>query len=184
MAAPEVCLKLLDTINSSATMKACDLLVIIAKRNGEEFRKHMLNTILKETSECIKSFLEQVKDVTDSKKYLIIQSDSRESGRTADLLKFFSMLFEEMKIASCLAMEETGIIEQLIALMSPCLPHITFESTPKWLGPIFQLLDQYERVAVSLERQETMHKVIFVILILYLNIMCAFADLWKAMEVV
>lgn len=160
MAAPEVCLKLLDTINSSATMKACDLLVIIAKRNGEEFRKHMLNTILKETSECIKSFLEQVKDVTDSKKYLIIQSDSRESGRTADLLKFFSMLFEEMKIASCLAMEETGIIEQLIALMSPCLPHITFESTPKWLGPIFQLLDQYERVAVSLERQETMHKVI------------------------
>ncbi|XP_059469591.1 E3 ubiquitin-protein ligase HUWE1 isoform X4 [Neocloeon triangulifer] len=159
MAAPEVCLKMLDTINSSATLKACDLLVMIAKRNGEEFRKQMLNTILRETSECIKLFLEQVKDVTDSKKYLIIQSDSRESGRTADLLKFFSLLFEEMKIPSCVAMEETGIIEQLIALMSPCLPHITFESTPKWLGPIFQILDQYERVAISLERQDAMHKI-------------------------
>ncbi|XP_065351363.1 E3 ubiquitin-protein ligase HUWE1 isoform X4 [Cloeon dipterum] len=159
LAAPEVCLKMLDTINSSATTKACDLLVMIAKRNGESFRKQMLNTILKETSECIKLFLEQVKDITDTNRYLIIQSDSRESGRTADLLKFFSLLFEEMKIPSCVAMEETGIIEQLVALMSPCLPHIQFDSTPKWLGPIFQILDQYERVAVGLERQEEMHKI-------------------------
>lgn len=48
--APFICLSILDVLGSTAVFRVCDLLVIIVKRNGEEFRDKMLRIMLSEVS--------------------------------------------------------------------------------------------------------------------------------------
>jgi E3 ubiquitin-protein ligase HUWE1 len=64
-----------------------------------------------------------------------------------------------MKVPCAIAVQEMQLIDQLVALLQHSEKSFSQTHTPKWLAPLLLLLDLFEKVAISTERKEIMHKV-------------------------
>lgn len=169
----KTCLSLLDEL-PEAVYRVCDLLVTISKRNGDTWRDDMLNHLVDEISDCL-DYLIQVLNydapqaMDGSTEYT---PDACISGlianKTAVRIHLFTLLFEgqyqELKIPCASAMVRKDVLPKLIKVIvdvEKILKHgdPKVVVTPKWLAPLFLLVDLYEKVAVYTQRKAEMHKV-------------------------
>ncbi|XP_063707232.1 E3 ubiquitin-protein ligase HUWE1 isoform X2 [Culicoides brevitarsis] len=168
----KTCLQLLDTL-PDAVYRVCDLLVTISKRNGDTWRDDMLNNLVDEISDCL-DFLIRVlnsEESMDESEQLTPESfvSGEMASKTAVRIHLFTLLFEgqyqELKIPCASAMVRKDVLPKLVKVIIDIerimktgdkKPTVT---TPKWLAPLFLLVDLYEKVAVYTQRKAEMHKV-------------------------
>lgn len=166
----KTCLSLLDEL-PDAVYRVCDLLVMISKRNGDTWRDDMLNHLVDEISDCLDYLIQSLKadSTMDDAGF---SPDNCVSGpmasKTAVRIHLFTLLFEgqyqELKIPCASAMVRKDVLPKLIKVIVDVEKILKQGEkkttiTPKWLAPLFLLVDLYEKVAVYTQRKTEMHKV-------------------------
>lgn len=166
----EISLKLLDELPETV-YRVCDLIVIILKRNGLKWSNTMLSVLLSEISECLE-YLEKVitwdKNFVKDREYNPVQLISSEmANKAAVRIHLLTLLFEcqyqEVRISCGLAMQKQKILPKLIGVVIEYEKLITeygkISTTPKWVAPLFLLIDLFEKISSFTLRKYDMHKV-------------------------
>ena len=111
---------------------------------------------------------------------------SSEAGRLSTRLHLLTLLFEEMRVRSADAIENSSLVDTLCQLLEACNPWLVVASgggggglasfstsssssappsssssslaSPKWLGPLLLLLDLFEKVSMSSKRKAEVEK--------------------------
>ncbi|XP_022080949.1 E3 ubiquitin-protein ligase HUWE1-like [Acanthaster planci] len=162
------CFKLLDELPDTV-YRICDLLVVANNRDGEPWRKRMLKSLVIEIAENSKLLLETACPApqhlfgmgssvdgawaTDRATKL---ATSPPAAKLAPRLHLLCLLFEEMKGVSAQAVDESGVLRVLVSLLEEsqkCMCSVKECATPKWLGPLLLLIDQFEKAAVTARRK-------------------------------
>ncbi len=81
---------------------------------------------------------------------------SVQASRLAPRLHLLCLLFEEMKGVCANAVDESGVLQVLVQLLEEsqkCMCSVKDTATPKWLGPLLLLIDQFEKAAVTARRK-------------------------------
>ena len=98
--------------------------------------------------------------------------NSSEAGRLSTRLHLLTLLFEEMRVFSADAIENSWLVDTLCSLLEACNPWLVVVgggittpssssspfASPKWLGPLLLLLDLFEKVSVSSKRKAEVEK--------------------------
>lgn len=171
----KTCLQLLDEL-PDAVYRVCDLLVTISKRNGDTWRDDMLNNLVDEISDCL-DFLIRVLNYDTSSTEPMDESGTHSpesfvsgamASKTAVRIHLFTLLFEgqyqELKIPCASAMVRKDVLPKLVKVIIDIERILKMGDkkttvTPKWLAPLFLLVDLYEKVAVYTQRKAEMHEV-------------------------
>lgn len=170
-------LQLLDEL-PDAVYRVCDLLVTISKRNGDTWRDDMLNNLVDEISDCLDFLIRVLNyDTPPSSSEPMDESGSHSpesfvsgtmANRTAVRIHLFTLLFEgqyqELKIPCASAMVRKDVLPKLVKVIIDIERILKMGDkktmvTPKWLAPLFLLVDLYEKVAVYTQRKAEMHEV-------------------------
>lgn len=171
----KTCLHLLDEL-PDAVYRVCDLLVTISKRNGDTWRDDMLNNLVDEISDCLDFLIRVLNYDTPSIEPMdesgAHSPESFVSGamasKTAVRIHLFTLLFEgqyqELKIPCASAMVRKDVLPKLVKVIIDIERILKMGDkkttvTPKWLAPLFLLVDLYEKVAVYTQRKAEMHEV-------------------------
>lgn len=171
----KTCLQLLDEL-PDAVYRVCDLLVTISKRNGDTWRDDMLNNLVDEISDCLDFLIRVLNYDTPSIEPMdesgAHSPESFVSGamasKTAVRIHLFTLLFEgqyqELKIPCASAMVRKDVLPKLVKVIIDIERILKMGDkkttvTPKWLAPLFLLVDLYEKVAVYTQRKAEMHEV-------------------------
>lgn len=171
----KTCLQLLDEL-PDAVYRVCDLLVTISKRNGDTWRDDMLNSLVDEISDCLDFLIRVLNYDTPSTEPMdesgAHSPESFVSGtmasKTAVRIHLFTLLFEgqyqELKIPCASAMVRKDVLPKLVKVIVDIERILKMGDkkttvTPKWLAPLFLLVDLYEKVAVYTQRKAEMHEV-------------------------
>lgn len=166
------CLNILDQLPETV-YKICDLLITVTKRNGPIWRDEMLDKLCKEIYECIQYLIKIfVHDDERGTKNYKEKSEKLVSGemanKTAVRIHLFTLFFQgqyqDMKVPCANALKTYSIIPRLIKVLTEYQMIVTMMSknlpaTPKWLAPLALLLDLYDKVALSTQQKQKMHKI-------------------------
>lgn len=170
----KTCLNLLDEL-PDAVYRVCDLLVTVSKRNGDAWRDDMLNNLVDEISDCLDYLIQTLNydtpvEAMDESGQLSPESfvSGAMAGKTAVRIHLFTLLFEgqyqELKIPCASAMVRKDVLPKLVKVIIDIerilkLGDKKTTVTPKWLAPLFLLVDLYEKVAIYTQRKSEMHEV-------------------------
>ncbi|KAK4337307.1 hypothetical protein RND71_043593 [Anisodus tanguticus] len=169
------CLKLLDTLPQTVH-RVCDILLAVSLRNGDQWTKKMLLQLIDEIFVCINKLLECSKPLTASDRktlpdWATQMNQIPEASKAASRIHLFSLLFEEKKNECAQYVEESDLINNLIALLKAEQDILTllndsnlnkskYQSssalkilTPKWLAPVILLIDLYDKAAIASKRK-------------------------------
>ncbi|XP_064606987.1 E3 ubiquitin-protein ligase HUWE1-like isoform X3 [Liolophura sinensis] len=156
------CLQLLDSIPETV-YRVCDLFVVVAHRNGNDWRNGALKTVVKEIytqGEQLLNFMDG-KDKSEGKEgsdFTKTLSTYEDGAKFSSRLHILALLFEvrEMMMPCAEAVEESQLIDLLVRVLlsgQQCLTSLKDLPLQKWLGPLLLLIDLYEKVAVTSERK-------------------------------
>ncbi|UYV80320.1 HUWE1 [Cordylochernes scorpioides] len=165
------CLRLLDTL-PECVYRTCDLLVVVASRNGTEWRDKMLVSLLDEIEETVVSlFRSYTLHTVEPEQWLELP----EASKAAVRIHLFTLLFEEMRLACATLVEARGLMQPLVRLLDSlanCLLQVSNPTQPKyvnlalafpilfnilvvsrWLASVILLIDLYEKASVATKRR-------------------------------
>lgn len=167
------CLNLLDMMPDTV-YRICDLLVAIAKRNGDEWRDNMLRQLMKEIGSLVDYLIEvsESDDPNTGARLIECKEANKVTGRIYLYTIFFEGTLQEMRVPCAQVVEEFAILKKLVHLLSQCERPLTANKnkilkegskdtpkTPKWLAPLLLLIERLEKVAILTKRKELMYKV-------------------------
>ncbi|KAG6803233.1 E3 ubiquitin-protein ligase HUWE1 isoform X1 [Apis mellifera caucasica] len=169
------CLNLLDLMPDTV-YRICDLLVAIAKRNGDEWRDNMLRQLMKEIGGLVDYLIEvaESQDPNAGVKLVECKEANKVTGRIYLYTMFFEGTFQEMRVPCAQIVEEYAILNKLVRLLVVSEGPLTASKskivkegnkdtsstkTRKWLAPLLLLIERLEKVAVLTKRKELMYKV-------------------------
>ncbi|XP_068082120.1 E3 ubiquitin-protein ligase HUWE1 [Anabrus simplex] len=164
-AALSACLRLIDNVPDTV-YRVCELLVTIAKRNGEKWRDNMLETLIIDIAFEVDYLLNAFKTGEEESQIVTVLTASINALSLATRIHLFTLLFEgpgfqEMHIPCALVVERSGVLPSLVKLLLETQKLMTACSnmpTPKWMAPLLLLLDLLEKVAVLSRRRDIMLK--------------------------
>ncbi|CAK9823562.1 E3 ubiquitin-protein ligase HUWE1, partial [Anthophora retusa] len=169
------CLNLLDLMPDTV-YRICDLLVAIAKRNGDVWRDNMLRQLMKEIGNLVDYLIEvaESQDPNAGAKLVECKEANKVTGRIYLYTMFFEGTFQEMRVPCAQIVEEFAILHKLVRLLVVSEGPLTANKnkimkegnkdtpsakTPKWLAPLLLLVERLEKVAILTKRKELMYKV-------------------------
>ncbi|XP_031573679.1 E3 ubiquitin-protein ligase HUWE1-like isoform X3 [Actinia tenebrosa] len=158
------CRQLLEELPDTV-YKACKLLAAVAKRNGSEWRDKVLAEVMdqvgKDTVAVIKNCSPESNKDKNLEEFVPQMCTMTEAARLSSLLHLSCLMFEEMKVSCAVLLDQYGIVNSLMELLDLCQASllqlgrtVPEPTTPKWLCPLFLLLDLYEKTALSSERKK------------------------------
>lgn len=161
-------LKLLDQMPETV-YKCCELLIAVAKRNGDEWFVDMISQLIGQITILLGSIIESTFFVGDQ---LSIERTNQlfqqaESSQLYTRIHLLALLFNEMKKGCCTQISRS---DQLLTIMVEVLERSAYiltkskeaESktssaqihTPKWMAPLVLIIDLYQKYSVALKRRE------------------------------
>ncbi|XP_029040981.2 LOW QUALITY PROTEIN: E3 ubiquitin-protein ligase HUWE1 [Osmia bicornis bicornis] len=169
------CLNLLDLMPDTV-YRICDLLVAIAKRNGDEWRDNMLRQLMKEIGSLIDYLIgiAESQDPSAGARLVECEEANKVTGRIYLYTMFFEGTFQEMRVPCAQIVEEYAILNKLVRLLVLSEGPLTANKnrivkegnkdtpaakTPKWLAPLLLLIERLEKVAILKKRKEFMYKI-------------------------
>lgn len=159
-------LKLLDQLPDTV-YKCCELLIAVAKRNGNVWFQNMVTELIKEITTNISSLVQSTsfiegtnleKSGNDWTNHL---STLPEAHKLSSRIHLLALLFNEMKSGCAQQISNSDLFPNVVELLerSSYLLTLVFEkdskiTTPKWLCPLILLIDVYEKYAVASQRRK------------------------------
>ncbi|XP_033745348.1 E3 ubiquitin-protein ligase HUWE1-like isoform X3 [Pecten maximus] len=157
------CLTLLDTLPETV-YRVCDLLIVVTQRNGLEWQKRVLSSLVQEVQSLGQKLL-SVGHVASSEESGPNNKKAfhPDSCKFATRLHLFSLLFEEARMPCAEAVEKAYLTDLLVQVLSSGQEFLTANRdyvSPKWLAPLLLLLDLYEKVSVISRRKVDAEKLL------------------------
>ncbi|XP_021341229.1 E3 ubiquitin-protein ligase HUWE1-like isoform X3 [Mizuhopecten yessoensis] len=159
------CLTLLDTLPETV-YRVCDLLIVVTQRNGLEWQKRVLSSLVQEVQSLGQKLL-SVGHVCPSDEPQSGSNDKKafhpDSCKFATRLHLFSLLFEEARMPCAETVEKVYLTDLLVQVLSSGQEFLTANRdyvSPKWLAPMLLLLDLYEKVSVISRRKVDAEKLL------------------------
>ncbi|XP_060080556.1 E3 ubiquitin-protein ligase HUWE1-like [Ylistrum balloti] len=157
------CLALLDTLPETV-YRVCDLLIVVTQRNGLEWQKRALASLVQEVQSLGQKLLTvghicppEESSPNDKKAF------HPDSCKFATRLHLFSLLFEEARMPCAETVEKVYLTDLLVQVLSSGQEFLTANRdyvSPKWLAPLLLLLDLYEKVSVISRRKVDAEKLL------------------------
>ncbi|XP_069142505.1 E3 ubiquitin-protein ligase HUWE1-like isoform X2 [Argopecten irradians] len=158
------CLTLLDTLPETV-YRVCDLLIVVTQRNGLEWQKRVLSSLVQEVQSLGHQLLTvgHVAPSTDESSPNNKKAFHPDSCKFATRLHLFSLLFEEARMPCAETVEKAYLTDLLVQVLSSGQEFLSANKdyvSPKWLAPLLLLLDLYEKVSVISRRKVDAEKLL------------------------
>jgi hypothetical protein len=160
-------MKILDNVPDTV-YRVCDLVVVVVRKYGDQWRDSTLLFILNETCDLIKQVCE-------------IYSNSKPQPSTAEpnaltnafteqklasRLLLFCLLFEEMQLPCSKIVNSSNLLDKLVAMLQMITQQSSTMSkqagegvpTPVWLTSLFILVDLIEKAALATKRKASINE--------------------------
>jgi hypothetical protein len=167
-------MKILDNVPDTV-YRVCDLIVVVVRKYGSEWRDDCLSFMLNEICELIKQVCSIYQLKSNKNDEDAAMSDEQQHNKTlisnafieqklASRLLLFCLLFEEMQLPCAKMVNASNLLDKLVSMLqmvtmnsSSSIKHQHQKSesiqTPVWLTSLFILVDLIEKAALATKRK-------------------------------
>lgn len=158
-------LKLLDQLPETV-YKCCELLIAVAKRNGNAWFQEMVAELIRDITSNIINLIHSTSFIEDKKENSVNDwanqlSTLPEAHKLSFRIHLLALLFNEMKSGCAQEISNSDLFASVVELLERAsyLLTLVYEKeskiiTPKWLCPLILLIDVYEKYALASQRRK------------------------------
>jgi len=175
-------MKILDNVPDTV-YRVCDLIVVVVRKYGSEWRDDCLSFMLNEICELIKQVcsIYQLKSAMKHDEDAAMQDEQQQSKtfinnafieqKLASRLLLFCLLFEEMQLPCAKMVNTSNLLDKLVSMLQMVTMNNSNSikqqqqqhksdsiQTPVWLTSLFILVDLIEKAALATKRKAAINE--------------------------